>query len=748
MALRDHKSIVINKFNGLWDQDDIDSTPQDHFSECNNIRYVGMNSFNTRWGISTSQDVDAPLQNIKRIYNYPLLSGNTLIILTYDYNTDTGAIYHLIDSTTVFGPLLSIVGMTDFAFTPFAGRAYISPFNLSSPTSNPPSAAIVAMLTNGTDVDTGVHGYGITGVTASGETTVSPLATVTTNTVALANPVIAPVVANIGVGGNNLVAGGSYKWKFVYSTDSGATLLTLPGPASNTLIAVSGQAIGLNISSSFPTGAVLVGVYRTINGGSTYYLEFPFTFSTNIPNTPGNYELVGITNDTDIINNPVAPSSNTTTTGDVNLSQIPPVAGNYLSYNIYRTPANSSQLKLLASGITGTTFADTFADSTLGVDVPTQNTATLPGVNISRGLSGEFLYVYQGDGTPARKAAGIGLTGSMTIANGSGATDLGLHIFGVVSETISGYLTPPAILTQFTTNGQGVSFGNIPTSGDPNVIARFLVSSITIPTFNGNLDGYQLFFIPNAVINNNSDTFLNNVSFYDADLLEDASHLSDNYDEIPAGAVLNLYHGRLCLGATYDDINLMLVSQPGEPEAISQIDGIISVYPDSNPITNCAEMRDVLYITKATKTFAYSDNGDTPSTWVSTVIDLALGSFNHGIATVLNSGSTSVDFLIIATYQGINLFNGRYITPELTWKIYNYWQDLDRTSFNLIQIINNPINKILYIVLPNGKMLMGDYANGLDPMKIRWSPWSFLMSVNTIGMFGINELVVGADIVS
>ena len=59
-------------------------------------------------------------------------------------------------------------------------------------------------------------------------------------------------------------------------------------------------------------------------------------------------------------------------------------------------------------------------------------------------MSGQPVYVYAGDGTAARAAAGAGLTGVMTVANGVGGfTDVGQHIFGIVSQTISGYNSPP-----------------------------------------------------------------------------------------------------------------------------------------------------------------------------------------------------------------------------------------------------------------------------------------------------------------
>lgn len=504
MALRDHKPVNISKFNGLWDQGDIDSTPQDHFSDCGNINYFGFNSFKTRPGIGISQDVDSPLQNIKRIYNYPQPTQNTLLILTY--TAGVGEIYHFVNSTTIFGPVLSITGMTDFTFAPYGGRAYISPF---------------------------------------------------------------------------------------------------------------------------------------------------------------------------------------------------------------------------------TTFA-------------------AGEINIEKGLQNEFLYVYLGDGTLARKAAGTTPSGTLTIANGAaGFTDAGLKVFGVVGETDSGFLSAPCALASFSTSAtQSVSFGTVPTFTGAQWVKRHIVASISIPSFNGNLEQYQLFFIPDAVINNNTDNFINDISFYDADLLEDASNLFDILGEIPAGCHLTLYHGRFVLTTTFDDINSAIVSLNGQPEAFSTIDGFLGVTPDGNPITNGQEMRDIFYLTKRNRTIAYTDNGDEPDTWEPTVIDLALGSCVHGIATVLDSGSTSVDFLIISTYRGICLFNGKYILPELTWKVYNRWLNLDRNKFGNIQLINDPINTILYCILPDGTILTGNYSNGLDPMKIRWAPWTFIMPVNTVAIYNINEVIIGADLIS
>lgn len=497
----DHTPIELEKFNGLWDQGDPDNTPPDHFVDCNNIQFVGFNSFATRYGIDPFQGVVGPLGNIVRIYNFVTQSLNTLIVLTYDGTT--GNIYHVVDSSTVYGPLLTIAGMSDFGFVPYAGRAYITPFT------------------------------------------------------------------------------------------------------------------------------------STVIGG----------------------------------------------------------------------------------------------------------------LNVEKGLQSQFLYVYKGDGTAARKAAGDTPAGTLVVANGAaGNQDGGQKVFAVVGETDTGFLSAPCAFAAFvTSDGVSLNFSSIPTFTGTQWVKRHIVSTIAITDYNGNLTGYQFFFIPGADINDNTTTTLSNVGYFDADLLDDATHLLDNFADIPAGVGLCLYHNRLVLYTTYTDISIAYVSAVGEPEAISQVDGILVLTPDGNPITNAQEMRDVLYVTKRNRTVAFIDNGDVPSTWSENVVDLALGAPVHGIATVIDSGSTSTDFLMIATYRGIYLFNGRFIDPELSYKIRGFWLREDRNEFRKIQILNDSINKIIYCILPDGDLLIGDYNNGRDYKNIRWAPWSFTISANTIALVNINTLIIGSN---
>jgi hypothetical protein len=375
------------------------------------------------------------------------------------------------------------------------------------------------------------------------------------------------------------------------------------------------------------------------------------------------------------------------------------------------------------------------------------------------GLQNEFLYVYNGDGSPCRKAAGAGPTTASTLANGAaGHVETGIHIFGVVYETDTGFLTRISPLAQITATGtQQVDLTNVPISPDTFVIKRHVVASKLIDPvfFTGNLEGYQLFFVPGAIIPDNVTTTIS-VDFYDADLLEDASHLLDAYEEIPAGVFVDTYHERLLVGGLYGVATTVvttdesvkwatcLVSSPGEPEAISQVDGLIVAPLDGNPLTNAQEYRDVLYIFKSTRTYAYNDNGDVPSSWPLTIIDQGVGASIHGVANVLDSGGVNVEYLLIVDFSGVMIFNGAYQRPELSYKIKDYWMALDRNFFKEIQIMNDSISQKMYITLPSNYILHGDYNNGLDPMNIKWCPWLFEFLTTTITLINTNTLIIGA----
>lgn len=382
------------------------------------------------------------------------------------------------------------------------------------------------------------------------------------------------------------------------------------------------------------------------------------------------------------------------------------------------------------------------------------------------GLPNVPLYVYLGDGNPARKAAGAGPSTALTTTLVfPGHVEPGIHLFNVVYETNTGFLTSfDAQLSTDNIIGTGahaVSITNVPISPDAFVVARHIIASKSInpSTYTGNKTGYIYYFIPNGKINDNLGTTIT-VDFYDADLLEDASHLLDNFAEIPSFVAVNTYHDRFVGVAEWGDPNndeefkrtsIARISAKGEPEAISKLDGLIVAPLDGTPLTNAQEYRDVLYLYKNTRTFSYNDNDDAPSSWPGITIDQGAGCSVHGIAEVLDSGGINVEFCIITNYSGVMIFNGSFARPELSWKIEDLWgalksQDdkVTRQAFSHVQIMNDSLTKRLYITLPTFKILYADYGDGLDPKNIKWCPWEFPFSVTTVAMMNINQLIIGA----
>jgi hypothetical protein len=363
------------------------------------------------------------------------------------------------------------------------------------------------------------------------------------------------------------------------------------------------------------------------------------------------------------------------------------------------------------------------------------------------------------EGAPAKP-----ITNALSVFNppDAGFCDLGLHLVGVVYETNTGYISAPGpefFAGNSYIENKTVRIFNIPL-GPSTTVRRHIVSTKWIADFySGDQKAYQFFFVPKGTIENNTDTTID-VNYYDSDLVSDASHLIDNLTQIPAGVSMCTYHSRLVIvgdssfpknslgveDKTHgDNRSVAWVSAPGEPEAISAVDGLIVSPRDGKPLTHCEEFRDILYLFKHSRTYAYSDNEDEPGTWKEEVLDLGVGTSINGIAEVLDSGGINIDYLIVADYSGLLLFNGTYARPELSWKIEDMWINQGRSNFNRIQIVNDTISKKFWILPGNGLseiLYHVDYSNGLDPKAIRFSRWIFNLPISCIALINTDQLVV------
>ncbi len=368
----------------------------------------------------------------------------------------------------------------------------------------------------------------------------------------------------------------------------------------------------------------------------------------------------------------------------------------------------------------------------------------------------DFLYVYNGDLTPARKAGGtppVDADGALAAANSAtvGNVEAGIHIFGVVYETDSGFDTqigPDTLATVTATGTKKVDLSAIPVSPNSYVVARRIVASKAInPTlYTGDTRGYELFFVPGGEINDNTSTTLT-VNFYDVELLESASNLLDIMTDIISGSGLAFYHDRLVLTNPYNLPYVAYVSEIGQYEAFNAVDGLIEVAADGLGITCAQEYRDILYVFKINETVGFSDNGDVPSSWPSTIVDEGLGAGIHGVCYIDTRGGMSAEFLLLENYTGIFIFNGTFQRPELSYKIKDLWLSFaQNTVARKVQFYNDMLSSVLYLNVPDESMiLMGDYANGMTSEVIRWSKWTYAIEPNTITLFDKPEkLLIGS----
>lgn len=365
------------------------------------------------------------------------------------------------------------------------------------------------------------------------------------------------------------------------------------------------------------------------------------------------------------------------------------------------------------------------------------------------GVLNESIYVYRGNGIPARKAGGSApdFGSPMTVARGgAGNVAPGQRIYSVAFETDTGFITGPGAKTAFDNEPDAlasIDLTNIPISPDSYVVARWILVTAAIkPTdYTGNVNGYELFFF--ARISNNTATSLT-INFFENELISSADYLNDLFDFTPAGVGLTTYHGRMVSYAEFKNRSVIRLSIPGQPEAFDQVNGLIIVPLDGHPISNAQEYRDVLYLFKQTRTYATQDNQGPPSSWPVVTVDEGIGAAPNGIATVLDSGGVNIEYLLITDFSGIMLFDGKYTRPELSWKIRDLWFGLNRDAFRNIQFLNDTVGQILYIVLPDNQLLVGDYKVALDPQSIKWTPWTLPVRTTTIALINYNELVIGS----
>jgi hypothetical protein len=252
--------------------------------------------------------------------------------------------------------------------------------------SNAPAGLTLWRAANGA-LGVGTYQYGATFVTGGGESTIGPLTSISVTGAAYTAPV-APTRSQRTQGTSGMVPGGTYKfvWSFLYHgggrTTSPALTQVVNGFWWDVYV---GTPAGAGLSYYFPELAPSQGplgfieIYRTTNGGSTFYLDTQWSAAMFAAMGAGYWAISSNYSDAVLATGPTLLAAGGTFNA-VSISDIPvSSASSVTQRKLYRTTANGTQPKLLTTlaNNTATTYVDGAADGTLGANPPASDTSGL-----------------------------------------------------------------------------------------------------------------------------------------------------------------------------------------------------------------------------------------------------------------------------------------------------------------------------------------------------------------------------------
>ena len=343
----------------------------------------------------------------------------------------------------------------------------------------------------------------------------------------------------------------------------------------------------------------------------------------------------------------------------------------------------------------------------------------------------------------------INVTGN--VPNGYTVHTDSRYYFSVVFETDSGFITPPGpkdgTIQRIESSRQDAApnqvacglgtIGNVPV-GPAGTVRRYILMTHAVPEdYTEFSDWAKLtwYYAPNSVqseFNDNvtlSHTF--NSLIFDSILVEEATNLVYQQEEVPAGVHVTDYSGRLVVvgnthGATDVDKSSARLSALNKPESFSLTTGRLIVHQrDGYRVIKAFVIRNTLYIGKEKGIYAYSDNGSDPSNWSPFTIDSAVG-------VIILSDPVPGERYCIGDRNGIYAFDGVVNPIPLTYPIEALWQRISETvNFPGIQIVLNHSDRTLYVVYTDDLVseyskyiLVGKYTNPLGNAQVRWSRWN------------------------
>lgn len=254
-----------------------------------------------------------------------------------------------------------------------------------------PTAALQVTVAHGAGLAAGTYQYAQTLTNATGETLPGPVEVVAVGATApmLVKTTVRPANPYAGSG---LTPGGAYSWRIAITYAGGGVSI---GPPTDAVAVQGGYAYEIYVGARttdpatghdylpgiMPNGPAAIAstaVYRTVSGGSAWYFERGEGGA--VATAAGWWTTANNMTDALIVQQAAYPSGPIATFNKVTVSGLEPASGGFSGTKLYRTAANGSQLKLLATN-PALPLVDTVVDASLGANAPTTDTAAVPTSN-------------------------------------------------------------------------------------------------------------------------------------------------------------------------------------------------------------------------------------------------------------------------------------------------------------------------------------------------------------------------------
>lgn len=410
----------------------------------------------------------------------------------------------------------------------------------------------------------------------------------------------------------------------------------------------------------------------------------------------------------------------------------------------------------------------------------------------------DIVYVWGDPSWVVRPAAGTRpppIVGHLPVTD-QGAGNVGPGFYGVAYSYVydTGYVSPPsATMTaefQYYPGGTKMRIFGLKTVTDPEFPTGVIGYVILVTKAQYTLQdaGRAALFELETDMDISANTIT--VDFFDTDLVILATadpangNLLNSMPYLPSGAgigsvALIKYHGRMIIigpnviySPTADGFvhvpsdwsvvndNRIFISHSGAPENFDDLTGFLNIQAefDGNIPRTGFELFGGLYVCKSVGTFATQDNGSEPSDptnpWTVNLIDGGIGAYHHSVGTITGS-QPSLSFnstAFLANRNGLFIFNGNVLRPELTWKIRGIWQTITIGREAEVRVTIDIYNDLFYVFLPTtmpaplgpNLILVGDYSLGLDSNNIRWSIYVFPNDWASAGNPVITDIMMAA----